>query len=365
MIYVEPTPYIVGLVNEVAKKADGEVDVIFLRENATQQWNLSIAGINARILSPRVSEAVITLVCIIGRGGYRVVHLAGWSEKLILFALVMARILRVPVVIESDTPLPGRLPFWKVAVKRIIYPLLFSAAGMLLPGGSRQAAYFRHYGVRDGRIMIACMTVDVAHIVGRCAEIGKEGRRAIRTAFGFAEDDIVFVFVGRLLEWKGVNDLLKGFEALSARCTDVRLVIAGDGPLREAVINEAGQNKSIRYAGRLDSLEVITILHAGDIAVVPSHREPWGLVVNEAMAAGLPVIATDAVGCVDDLVHENITGKIIKAKDVEALTVAMHDMAEHGEERLRMGREALNMIADWTLEREAGMIFKSWLVVAA
>lgn len=365
MIFIEPTPYIVGLVDEVTKQAGGEVDVIFLRENATQQWNLSIRGLNVQILPSGMSKAVIELVRTIVRGDYSVIHLAGWSEKPILIALVTGWLLRIPVVIESDTQFTEGSPLWKRVMKRAVYPLLFRIPGMLLPGGSRQAAYFRHYWVKDDRLMIAGMTVDVAGIMQKCAESGETGRSARRRELGFSEGDVIFVFVGRLLEWKGVENLLKSFDLLSATHRDVRLIVAGDGPLRHRVTLAAQRSMAIRYLGRLNLSEVIELLHASDVAVVPSHREPWGLVVNEAMAAGLPVIVTDAVGCADDLVIDNNTGIVIKSNDSSALIAAMHDLAQSKEKRARMGYEALRLISEWTLEREAGIILKSWLAVAA
>lgn len=364
MVFIEPTPYIVSLVDEVTKQAGGAVEVIFLRENATQQWNLAITGLNVRLLPSEMAKAVIELVRTIVRGNYAVIHLAGWSEKLILIALFTAWLLRIPVVIESDTQLTESVSLWKRAMKRAIYPFLFRIPGMLLPGGSRQATYFRHYGVKDERLMIARMTVDVAGIMRKCEEMGGNGRCARRRKFGFSEDDVVFVFVGRLLEWKGVENLLKSFDLFSAKHHNARLVVAGDGPMRDMLTLAVERNSAIRYLGRLDSQQVVEVLHASDVAVVPSHWEPWGLVVNEAMAAGLPVIASDSVGCVDDLVVDTMTGTVIKANDNEALAAAMIDMLQDKEKRDRMGGEALRSISGWTLEREADVIIKSWLVVA-
>lgn len=365
MIFIEPTPYILGLIEEVAKQVEGKVDVLFIKENVSQDWNLSINDLDARILRASLPWVFVTLFRIISRGGYRAIHLAGWSEMPILFALFTGWLLRIPVVVESDTQLPERIPRWKGAIKRMFYPLLFRIPRMLLPGGSRQAAYFRHYGVQDERLMVAGMTVDVSAIMGKCAALGEAGRRDTRKNLGFSEDDVIFVFVGRLLEWKGVGNLLTSFDLLSSTHPNAGLVVAGDGPLRDKVASAAQRNKAIRYLGRLAPSEVVDLLHAGDVAVVPSHREPWGLVVNEAMAAGLPVVATDSVGCVDDLLVDDLTGKVVKPDDNDALVAAMGDMLQSMEKRERMGREALKTIGDWTLEREAGMIIKSWLGVTA
>lgn len=365
MIFIEPTPYLLGLIEEIIKNSDGQAKVLFLRENSTQQWNVSIAGIQAEVLPTSFLAAMIYLHHIIHSGRFRVIHLAGWSEKLILFSMITAWLHRIPTVVESDTPLPVAIAPWKRFAKRLAYPLLFKIPSMFLPGGTRQANYFRHYGVADERIRIAHMTVDVTHIMKRCSELGETGRLKIRQELGFSQSDVVIVFVGRLIDRKGLDVLMESFDIFSRKLHTVKLLLVGDGPLRKKIEYLAEASDSIRYVGRLDTDGVIEMFHASDIAVVPSIVEPWGLVVNEAMAAGLPVIASDAVGCVDDLLHENSTGKIVKTNSVGELVNAIQYLAENGEARTGMGLTARVMISEWTLRREAKMVLNAWSVAAA
>lgn len=360
MVYLEPTSYIIAFIKEVLKQVEGRVDVLFISKNISQEWNLSLDGIPGRILPGGLLSSTRILYRSIARGRYRVVHLAGWGNIFLLIALFVAKLHRIPVVVESDTPLYVCLPAWKRCIKAVLYPVLFSIPTMLLPAGSRQVEYFRHYRVDEKRIRIVNMTVDVTHIIKRCIELGESGRNNVRTKLGFCVEDVVFIFVGRIVDWKGIKDLVASFELISCKHSNVKLLVVGDGPSREFVCKAAENNRAIKYAGRLDQEGVIEMYHAADVAILPGHFESWGLVVNEAMAAGLPVIATGAVGCVDDLVKKDFTGIVVEVGDIKAIAGAMEAMLENPLKRKRMAKMAGDFISGWTLEEEVRKIIQVW-----
>ena len=122
---------------------------------------------------------------------------------------------------------------------------------------------------------------------------------------------MVFLFVGRLESHKGVDCLIEAFRKLNVERSRARLVLVGDGALREMVLTIAEANSSISYLGRLSGDDLWATYVSCDVLVLPSSFEPWGLVVNEAMAFGLPVIVTEEVGCVDDLVMDGHEGLVI------------------------------------------------------
>ena len=358
-IYIEPTPYILGLVREINAIADKPVKTLFLGEDISQPWRLSLEDSNAAILPPSRTQALVRIWrSIVARPD--VVHLAGWGHPLLLFAIVVAAVLRVPVTMESDTQLPIDAPAWKRLTKALIYPWLFRIPAVLLPGGSRQGAFFRHYGVPDRKICNAQMTVDVQRIQERCRELGSEGRLAARRKVGIGETDIVFVFVGRLVPHKGVADLLAAFDRICNKALGLALLVVGDGLEASRVKAAALRNPQIHWAGRLEQQGVIEMLHAADIAVVPSHFEPWGLVVNEAMAAGLPVVASDRVGAVDDLVIDGETGVVYRSGDVGELASEMETLSRDRARRDRLADGAGALIAGWTLDASARITVAAW-----
>ena len=101
----------------------------------------------------------------------------------------------------------------------------------------------------------------------------------------------------------------------------------------------------------MNQVELPLVYAASDVFVLPSENEPWGLIVNEVMCAGLPVIVSDEVGCVPDLVRDGINGAQIKARDVDSLVTALKSVIADDENRRAMGRASLRIIQDWSYER--------------
>lgn len=361
LIYIEPTPYVLGVIRQIAECSKAPVEVLFIGTNMSQPWNLSLRGMPASYLPNGTIAAALEIFRKLSARQYSLLHLAGWGHWTLLLALLLGWCYRVPVFMESDTPLPIGLPLWKRVFKRLFYPLLFRIPTKVLPAGLRQAAYFRHYGVHSDRIVKVQMTVDVADIIRRSNIISEQkARPGLRREFGFSESQTVFIYVGRLEAYKGIEIMLDAFDELVRTHPQAALLVLGEGPERKRVEAAARGNESIRYVGRLEYDRVIQAYICADVAVVPSTFEPWGLVVNEAMAAGLPSITSDRVGCVDDLVKHGETGRIFSAGSRLRLKDSMQYLVEHSEKRKKMGNQARQLIAGWTLENWATNIVDAW-----
>jgi glycosyltransferase involved in cell wall biosynthesis len=215
--------------------------------------------------------------------------------------------------------------------------------------------------VKDERIVIDGLTVDVTDIMGRSTAIrAKSAKGELRIEFGLSADQTVFIYVGRLETYKGIECLLGAFDTVCRAHPEAALLIVGDGRERGRVKAAARDCTAIHYAGRLDYEHVVRAYNCADVAVVPSEFEPWGLVVNEAMATGLPVIASDRVGCVDDLVRNGETGLVFRSGSAEALGDSMIQLLRAPQLRDAMGAAARSLIAGWTLERQARTIVAAW-----
>lgn len=361
LIFIEPTPYVLGLLRRITERSALHVDTGFLGENISQPWNLRPEDVGAFLIPAAIWPAVRILAKKLSTGCYKVLHLAGWGHPILVVAMLLGWYYRVPVFLESDTPIPVGVPFWKRLIKRIAFPLLFRIPKTVLPGGTRQALYFRHYGVPAKRVRVAQMTVDVAHITKFSDQYrGVEAKQGLRLEFGLAENQTVFIFVGRLESYKGIECLLDAFQDLCRSTSNVVLLVVGDGSQRKKATAPSELNPTVRYLGRLESEEVLKAYNAADIAVLPSLFEPWGLVVNEAMASGLPVIVSDRVGCIDDLVKDGQTGLIFPAGCKARLKDSMKYLVENPINRKKMGVQARQLIADWTLENWAINIVSAW-----
>jgi len=359
VVYHEPTPYIMGLLERLGKIWPQGFEVIFTGVNLSQSWEISPEGANMQVL-PRAPLAALALLARrIDQAG--LVHLAGWSgHPVMLTALALAFVKRVPVTIESDTPPPFHTRLWKQLLKQLCYPLIFRIPVMFFPAGTRQAQYLRQYGVPPARITIAQMTVDVTRITRHVQAVPDAARTALRQGFGCGTGDCVFLFVGRLEPSKGIAELIAAFAMLAKGNVQPRLVIVGDGSLADTVRTAAAADPAITATGRLAGNDLLNAYAAADVFVLPSLFEPWGLVVNEAMAAGLPVIASARAGCTDDLVKEGQTGHTVPAGDVAALASIMQTLLDNPQTRQALGDNARSLIAGWTLEHEAAIVADAW-----
>jgi glycosyltransferase involved in cell wall biosynthesis len=361
LLYVEPTPYIEGLIEEIRRAWSGDLDVCYIAQVQSQDWKIDTKSSGGTILPVNRWRAITQLwrsLDRLSRGD--VVHLAGFGHPLLVAALLMGKLRGMRVFIESDTASRHTVGGLKNFVKCVVYPSLFRLADHFLPGGKRQAAYLAAYGVPNTKTTAAQMTVDVASIMRYVATAGEAARDALRARLGYADDIRAVLYLGRLEPLKGVSDLLDAFADIASRREDVRLMIAGSGSLDSLVRDAAAVNPHISYLGRLSGTEVLDAYVASDIVVAPSRFEPWGLVVNEAMACGRPIVGTDRVGCVDDLVTHGETGFIVPAEAPDALAGALELLASNDSLREEMGAAATRRIAPWTLQNEAAILVDCW-----
>ncbi len=167
------------------------------------------------------------------------------------------------------------------------------------------------------------------------------------------EQEIRFLFVGRLAREKGIENLAAAFETVAGRVPGARLQAAGEGPKREALIRaaEAGNwRKQLDLLGLQIRGKVRETMHAADVFVLPSDFESFSYTLLEAMACGLPCIATD-VGGNRDLVETGVSGLLVPGRDPASLAEAMLQLAENPEVRVSMGREGALRAREYTLQR--------------
>ncbi len=132
-----------------------------------------------------------------------------------------------------------------------------------------------------------------------------------------------FLYVGRLAPEKNLEMLLNVF----AQLPHFTLTLVGQGPLESELRNKASTN--VKMLGHISNHELAALYESHDVLVLPSKREPWGLVVEEALFHGLPVIVSDKVGCAQDLVVAQRVGTSFEAENPYALTSALHWMRQH------------------------------------
>jgi glycosyltransferase involved in cell wall biosynthesis len=246
----------------------------------------------------------------------------GWHLLSYWQAAWFARRAGMAALVRGDSQLGSPRGLALRAAKRAVYPAALRAFHGFLSPGQRHREYLRHYGVPDARIHPVPHFVDTERFRRGAAAAD---RTAMRKSFGAADGDRVVLFVGRLVAFKRPLDAVEAVGRLGAGGARVVLVFAGAGPLAGAVETRA-RELGVRVAmlGFRNQAELPGIYAAADVLVLPSDaRETWGLVVNEAMACGVPAVVSDAAGCAPDLIDQGVTGFRVPCGDVGALALAL------------------------------------------
>jgi len=215
--------------------------------------------------------------------------------------------------------------------------------------GSLGDQYFLKYGIDRRFIYRLPYWPDF-----RCfASVDTQRLEQFRERFGLRRDRQYFVFSGRLTHLKRVDLLIDAFTRIAAQRSNWDLLIVGDGVLREQLKRQvpAHLHSRVVWTGFLDNNEPATAYHAADILVLPSDREPWAVVVQEAMAAGLAVVASDVVGAAREMVEDGVNGRIFSAGNVDSLSTALMDASQPDQliaykEQSRKGLEAWCKMSD-------------------
>ena len=300
----------------------------------------------------RLSGELSTLEATLADGRPDVVFLNGWSDRGALRALRWCRQHRVPAVLMSDSQRHDEpRVFWKEWLKRGV--LAGCAAAFV--AGQRHAEYLAALGFGAKPVSRGYDVVDNAHFQ-RGADAARGDEAATRARLHLPER--YFLCVSRFVPKKNLPRLLRAFAAYRSQAgTNARdLVLLGDGACRatlEAQIARDGLAGSVHLRGFLqyDSLPAYYAL--ADALVLASVSEQWGLAVNEAMAAGLPVLVSGVCGCAPELVEEGSNGWTFDPRDEATLARALTRLADPATDLAAMGRASRRIIADWALDRFA------------
>lgn len=283
----------------------------------------------------------------------------------------------IPLILRGESNLQRRPPNGVLAflrrlvwlpLREHIYAAIFRRVSAFAVIGSRNADFYRHFGVPDSKLIWAPYGVANDHFA--LAPAAREAARdRLRRQLQYGPQTTVFASVAKLVPFKRPLDLLSAFARLVAEGVDARLVYVGDGPERPAVeeaIGRLGLRSHVTITGFVNQSALPDWYAAIDCLVLPSdYLETWGLVVNEAMAAGLPVIVSDAAGCSPDLVREGANGFTFPLGDVTQLSERMRVVASAGTAgRAALGARSHEIVAGFTLGATAEAIARRVVAIA-
>jgi len=352
-------PYRISVFNVLARRAGLDLHVIFLAETdeTLRQWRVykneicfshqilpawrwragkSSLLINRGLWSALNQVSPQVIIC----GGYN--YVASWE------ALLWARRHGVAFVLwsESNGQDARRGRPWVEFLKTYF---LRHCDRFVVPGRA-SFEYLRSLGSPEASILTAPDAVDNS-LFATQAENTRVHATEFREKLGLPSRFILFV--GRLVPEKGIFDLLEAYAKLeSSLRSEVGLVFAGDGISKEELVQQAKRISpgAICFPGFAQREDLAGLYALAETLVLPTHSDPWGLVVNEAMACGLPIVVSSVAGCSADLVEDGWNGYVVPPRDSEKLSVAIDSLLRQPELKQTMSAHSLERIRKYSPE---------------
>lgn len=342
-----PAPFRIPLFNALAARPEIELDVLFLSERDPKRpYSVYADEFRFRWRVLAGSELVRGGRWVVfNRGVLRslrrlrpaVVVIGGWNQPAFWAAALYTRAVRVPLIAWVESTARDARP-GSAATELPKRMMVRSCSAFLVPGRA-SAEYLESLGVAPRRIVVAPNAVDTTLFRDRVDELRAEGAAS-------PVPRPLVLYVGRLDPEKGVDVLLRAAEGLNAT-----IAIVGRGPEEQRLRSAAPANA--RFLGWMERDELPRWYAAADVFVLPSLSDQWGMVLNEAAAAGLPLVASDAPGASYDLIEDGINGFRVPAGDPDAMRDALRALLADPELRRRAGAHSREVSERYTPQRWA------------
>jgi glycosyltransferase involved in cell wall biosynthesis len=354
----EPTPYRAPLFDRLAALPDLDLLVVYAaRTVAGRTWDVPLRHPHVVLRGRSIPGASRVLrhdypltpgvLGVLRRSRPDCVVVSGWSTFASQAAIAWCRARRVPYVLVVESHDRDPRSGWRRTVKQAVVPRVVRAAAAVLVTGSLARESMIRRGACPEKVRVFANTVDVRAFGERAARLAAR-RSELRRGLGLGDDDVAVLSAARLVPEKALDVLLR---AAAEAGHGVVPVLAGDGPERSALAALA-QEHGLRVVmpGALDWERIVEAYVACDVFALLSRHEPWGVVVNEAAACGLPLVLSEYVGAAHDLLVDGENGILVPVDDVAATSEALRRLARDPELRRRFGARSRELAAGWGYE---------------
>ena len=377
-----PIQYQAPLLRRIAQEPDIDLTVLFGSDFSVRgykdegfgvevEWDVPLLeGYRSEFLPKLRDTGTVSPTSPVNRGIYKrfrtpngnpafdALWIHGYASLNALQAILAANALGIPVLLRAESWLADRSrSSLKLAIKSFFFNDLKNLVTATLPIGSVNARYWRHYFGHEMPQFLMPYAVDNSFFARR-AEEAAAGAEQLRSELGLEPGHPVILFASKLQRRKHCDHLIEAYNALlqdhDTSGYKPYLVIVGNGEERanlEARCNDLGLT-NVRFTGFQNQSALPRYFQLADVFVLPSRHEPWGLIVNEVMAAGCPVIVSSDVGSGSDLVTDGVEGCIYPVGDIAALISALSRVLSSPETASTMGEAARRRIAGWSFEED-------------
>ncbi len=371
VLFSHPIQYFAPLMRALASQSDIDLTVYYCSRqgvvptydphfNTTYSWDTPLLEGYHSVFLPNIRRGDSThgffrlvnprIIGELTRGSFDALLVHGYEHMTKWLAFLGAGIVGTKVILRGESNLLNERPWYLRAAKSLILRPLLQRMAACACIGTANHDYYRHYGVPEERLFCVPYVVDNGFFQAEHTRL-RPKRTEIRAALGIAEHVPVVLACAKLYKVKQPLLLLEAYQRVRNK-RPCALIYAGDGPMRPDIERVVRENNipGVIITGFVNQSRIGEIYTAADLIALPSLSEPWGLVVNEAMNFGLPVVVSDRVGCAADLVHSGENGFVVSHNCISALSNALENLVSDAMMREQFGRRSRELIESYSPE---------------
>ena len=295
-----------------------------------------------------------SIVSELRRQHYDAIWIHGYNYATHLLAYLAAHCFGTAIFTRGDTNiliLKKRSQFRMLLHGFVMRPY-YAQCDACLAVGTRNAEFYQYYGVLNDKIFNVPFTVDNERFMSM-AGFFRPQRDNLKSELDLPQELPVLLFASKFIQRKHPMDVLRAKAALQREGVGCALLMIGAGEEEQALRQYCSEQglRDVHFLGFINQSELPRYFVLADIFILPAENEPWGLIINEVMCAGVTVVATNEIGAVADLVQPGENGMLYTARDVEALTAILRDLLRDPDICSRMGERSREIIASWSNEQ--------------
>jgi glycosyltransferase involved in cell wall biosynthesis len=243
----------------------------------------------------------------------------------------------VPIYFRGDSVLLHERLGWRKVFRRVFLTWVYQHVDFALYVGSNNKSYFLRHGMKPEQLVFSPQAIDIRRFA-EPSEVYARQAKELKDMLGIPAGHLTVLFAGKMTNTKNPSFVLDLAEACAE--LPVSFVLVGDGYLKEGLVKRAEGWSNVHFLSFQNQSMMPSVYRMADIFIMPSLSETWGMGINEAMACGKPVMASEMVGSASDLVLEDKTGIVFRLNDVERCVEFLQRLSADRSLPGRMGENA-------------------------
>jgi glycosyltransferase involved in cell wall biosynthesis len=345
------SPYRIPMFNQLAEKYGKDFEVIFAKKrDHYRQWKLeqrdkikfSFSVLNDHSIKLKNWEIHLGLGLLpqLIKEVPSVVISGGFSFLTIFSWLYSTMFKKKFIIWSAETMQTAK---YYSPLRHVVRKFLVRQADGFVVSGSSAKEYLISLGAKEDRIFLAYYSI-APELLRLDSKKKIEKKNSI-------EKKKRILYVGRLTKLKGVDLLIQAYKKVKRKCPSIGLCLVGDGPDEDELRKLAQSTDDISFEGYKQYDQLLPYYLNSDLFIFPTLKDVWGLVVNEAMMCGLPVVCSKYAGCCQDLIKEGENGMVVDPRDLEELSDSISGLISENGKLSDYGERSLQIIKDFTTER--------------